>query len=50
MRYDAEWGVGSLIVLVAGLALWSVLESEASIKRRLLLQKEAEERAKEKSQ
>lgn len=49
MKYGAEWGVGGLLVFGVALAFWSVLEPEASVKNRLLLQKEAEEKAKEKS-
>lgn len=42
MRYDAEWGVGTLVVLVVGIAFVSLFESEESIEKRLLNQKKEE--------
>jgi len=48
MKYDAEWGVGGLLVFGIAVAFWSVWESEESSKKRLLSQKEAEQKAEEK--
>lgn len=43
MRYDAEWGVGGLIVLLAFVAWGTVLESEKARDERLLRQQESDE-------